>query len=329
MKVLFVTRGWPTKKDPMSGNYEAVQAKALVKKGVDVTVLIFRWQSILHLFDKKVSVFFESGVKVFIVNIIQPSIPHVLSSFKLNVVWKRNAFRHFYKKYLKNINPVDIIHAHSAFEAFFIPPVVKAYHIPFVITEHWSKMNNETVDSESMEMAKVSYAVADKVITVSKALADSLENKFGIKSTIIHNMVPDSFFEGDVRERKNSLFRIFSVGELREGKRFDILIKALAKSSHKQDCILTIIGDGSEMENLKQCILENNMQNHVFMAGRKTQDEVNLALMDADCFALTSNRETFGIVYIEAMAKGGARNCNCMWWSRELCLRDKWITHPR
>ena len=39
MKVLFVTRGFPSEKDIMSGNYEAVQAKALAAKGMDVSLI--------------------------------------------------------------------------------------------------------------------------------------------------------------------------------------------------------------------------------------------------------------------------------------------------
>ena len=46
MKVLFFTRGWPTAENPMSGNYEAVQAKALAKRGIDVTVLNIEWKSL-------------------------------------------------------------------------------------------------------------------------------------------------------------------------------------------------------------------------------------------------------------------------------------------
>ena len=39
MKVLFVPRGFPSINNPMSGNYEAVQAKALAAKGCHVSVL--------------------------------------------------------------------------------------------------------------------------------------------------------------------------------------------------------------------------------------------------------------------------------------------------
>ena len=51
MKVIFVTRGWPTKKDPMMGNYEAVQAKALAKRGVDVTVVNVEYKSLIHFYE--------------------------------------------------------------------------------------------------------------------------------------------------------------------------------------------------------------------------------------------------------------------------------------
>jgi ATP-binding cassette subfamily B protein len=49
--------------------------------------------------------------------------------------------------------------------------------LPFVITEHWSKMNNEEIDEECEDMA-YTYKCADSVITVSKALKDSLAAEF-------------------------------------------------------------------------------------------------------------------------------------------------------
>jgi glycosyltransferase involved in cell wall biosynthesis len=67
---------------------------------------------------------------------------------------------------------------------------------------------------------------------------------------------------------------------------------------------LYIIGDGSEREKLQNLIDENELQEKVILCGQKSADKVSKLLESSDCFVLTSRRETFGIVYIEAMAKG-------------------------
>ena len=53
MKVLFVTRGFPTKENPMKGNYEAVQAKAIAAKGHEVSVIGVKVHSLLHLHEMR------------------------------------------------------------------------------------------------------------------------------------------------------------------------------------------------------------------------------------------------------------------------------------
>ena len=305
MRVLFVTRGWPTKEYLMLGNYEAVQAKALARKGVDVTVLNFTsWRSIYHAFTcRKPYIFIEDGVRVIQIEGFMPIIPHLLDSKRRRQNAKKLFVKFFCKRFIREYGPFDIVHAHTLYIADLASAFKKKCELPFVITEHWSKLNYEDIDTESKEMAKV-YKVADIVIAVSKMLADSLNSKFGIQCRVIHNMVPDSFFDGMANSRENGVVKFIATGALFNRKGIDILVKSIANAKHRQDCQLTIIGEGVERENIQKCIDENNLRNQVKMVGLKTPEEVALLLEEADCFALTSRRETFGIVYIEAMAKG-------------------------
>jgi glycosyltransferase involved in cell wall biosynthesis len=305
MKVLFVTRGWPTKKDPMSGNYEAVQAKALARKGVEVTVLYYDEYSIFKYFGKKKQeIFIEDGVTVIKLNIFLLVIPFLLNNFKLNCYFIQLSLKYFYRYYLRKNSPFDVIHAHSAFRAYALPPLVRMCNVPFVITEHWSKMNTDQIDEERREMAKA-YPFADAIITVSKGLADSLKKKFGIDSIVIHNMVPNSFFDGKIdTSNDDEIIDFISVGALLPRKKFDILIKALANAKNIQKCRLRIVGDGPEKQSLERCIVDNHVSDRVKMLGLKTPEEVGKLLEEANCFILTSENETFGIVYIEGMAKG-------------------------
>lgn len=304
MKVLFVTRGFPSVDDPMAGNYEAVQAKALARKGIDVTVLNYQWKSLSHLFRlKKPKCFEEDGVKVIQVEMIMPVVPYVLNSFEINRWVKKRALARLYRRYLRHNSKFDVVHAHSAFMAYVSSVLKEKFKVPFVITEHWSKLNYEVIGEEEVKLCE-GYAHADAIITVSSQLADSLKRKFGADSVVIHNMVADRFFDGELKQRVSDKIKFVSVGALIPRKGYDILIKAFANAKKNSNCTLSIVGAGPEEAALRELICEHQLQDKVFLLGGKSPDEIGEIIEDSDCFALTSRRETFGIVYIEAMAKG-------------------------
>lgn len=309
MKVIFVTRGWPTEANPMSGNFEAVQARALAKRGHDVTVIYIQKKSIAHFFQSKDVRYKEiDGITVLSSSVTLAEIPK-LGITKYNncdLRIRQRAFARVYEYYRKMKGDADVIHAHYLNQAYDCKAVLEKYHIPFIITEHWSKMNSDTVDSRIVKLAKA-YQWADKVICVSSALSDSLKKKFGVESTVLHNMVSDRFFDrfgADNVPKNDKNTRFVSVGSLVEGKGFDVLIRAFQKSAHLSECQLTIIGGGPEENNLNKLIERFGLKGRVVLTGRKPPEEVSEWLSQADCFVLTSRGETFGVVYIEAMAKG-------------------------
>lgn len=310
MKVVFVTRGWPSKDNPLPGNYEAVQAKALAKRGVDVTVINCQRKSCLHFLDgRNITKKVDEGVTVLSMTTPLIAIPRHLEMHQLrvNLFIRQRAFLKVYDYYRNENGDADVIHAHIINWAYDCKKVIEKYHIPFVITEHWSKMNYSTLDAGLVKLAE-GYQWADRVVCVSSALADSLKQKFGLECRVISNMVSDGFFDQKEELNKTSLshdvVKFVSVGALIKRKGYDLIIRGLAKSKHRDRCQFCIIGSGSDEESLRKLIADNGLQDHVFLLGRKTPDEVSAQIAASDCFALTSRRETFGIVYIEAMAKG-------------------------
>ncbi len=67
---------------------------------------------------------------------------------------------------------------------------------------------------------------------------------------------------------------------------------------------LCIFGDGPEREALKDLIEKLDLTEHVFLMGQKSRKEIADFYTKADAFVLLSQRETFGVAYIEAMAAG-------------------------
>lgn len=303
MKILFITRGFPSAEDPMIGNYEAVQAKAIAAKGYEVSVIAIHWKNLLHLFgSKKVKHRTVDGIKIYECDRIKLSIPHIYFP-KLELWAQKWQFKKVYEKCVKEIGTPDVVHAHILMYAAPAICLKTEYHLPFVITEHWSRVFEKNALQRVLNQMSA-YHLADKVICVSKALADNLQQKCGLESIVVSNMVDNDFFRSRKVKVEKGTFRFIAVGAMRQVKRFDLLVEAFALCHFQEDVELQIVGDGVERPLIESKIKEFKVSNQVKLMGMKTPAEVSGLLCQADCFVLSSRLETFSIVLIEAMAKG-------------------------
>ncbi len=67
---------------------------------------------------------------------------------------------------------------------------------------------------------------------------------------------------------------------------------------------MTIVGDGPKKHYLKNLIIELGIEKCVEFTGKLSREEMLPKLSYSNVFVLPSNSETFGVVYIEAMALG-------------------------
>lgn len=302
MKILFVTRGFPSDKDPMSGNYEAVQAKAIAAKGHEVVVVSVKFRNLLHIFQNwKIHYRMVDGVHIYECN--RMNLYYPFHTPKVDIYAKRWQFKRVFSKVVNERGMPDVVHAHLIQHAVYAAIVKDVFRLPFVITEHWTRMNTEHIPQVTMRKMFV-YQDADRVICVSDALAKNLKRMCNVQSVVIHNMVSDQFFKSLKIDRHDAAFRFIAVGALRRNKRFDILIESFALCSFPEEVTLSIVGEGEEREIIENKIRENNLGKQVKLLGVKTPEEVNSLLCQSDCFVLSSRLETFAIVVIEAMAKG-------------------------
>ena len=97
-------------------------------------------------------------------------------------------------------------------------------------------------------------------------------------------------------EIKKRRFTFVTVGRLDNGKNHRLIIEAM--KSIEAD--LWIIGDGELREELLSYIKELNLNDKVYLLGKKENPFAFLA--KADCFVFTSNHEGFPNVLVEALA---------------------------
>lgn len=305
MKVLFVTRGFPSKKNPMAGNYEAVQAQAIAARGCKVSVITIRWRSFPYLFTRtNISHRIVENVDVY--ECIRIRLSTRICSFPgIDKYLSDKSYKKIFQRYLNEKGIPDIVHAHIVSCASAVVFLKEELGLPFVITEHWTKTNVPEIPQWLRMMSNV-YHKADAVICVSQALSDSLKRNFQVYSIVVHNMVSNLFFQSFKKERNDNAFRFVACGAFRENrnKGFDILVDAFASGRFPNNVFLSIIGDGPDRPYIERKIVENHLDNQIKLLGVKTPDEVSEILCNSDCFVLSSRLETFSIVVIEAMAKG-------------------------
>ncbi len=96
---------------------------------------------------------------------------------------------------------------------------------------------------------------------------------------------------------------IISVGRLEKVKGYDDLIKLFNKLDNKE-WTLSIVGTGSEFDNLNNLIKELNMEDNIKLLGFKNTEELNKLYKESSIYIMTSIEESFGLVLLEAASHG-------------------------
>lgn len=94
------------------------------------------------------------------------------------------------------------------------------------------------------------------------------------------------------------------VGEMIERKYPEVLIDALQEAYPSGGWHLTYVGDGQQINKIRERVAKCHIEESVTILGQVPRDEI-LALYDAaDCMMMISRGEAYGLVYLEAMARG-------------------------
>ncbi|BCZ48361.1 glycosyl transferase family 1 [Clostridium gelidum] len=215
-----------------------------------------------------------------------------------------------YQEIVKKEGKVDVIHAHSAFwGGIAAAHLSKKYNIPLVLTEHSSLKHAKYTKESYKKYIFEAYENAECLIAVGNGLKKELQEYVDRPIEVIHNMVDLELFyidedNKDEDSQCNGKFKFFSCAFLEDGKGMKCLIKAFAEAFRDEKVSLRIGGDGSLKLSLKELIKELGMDNQIKLLGALSREDVSNEMRACDAFALPSEHETFGVVYIEALACG-------------------------
>lgn len=138
----------------------------------------------------------------------------------------------------------------------------------------------------------------------NKNVRSYLEGTLGGKPVPVYTGIDasdlaDPTFIEEKKAQRHDTLRVIYAGQLIPLKNVDSLIRAFKRLA--LDAELTIVGDGPEREKLEALA---DHDSRITFAGWLPRAEVMARMQRADVFAMTSSPETYGMVYLEAMAQG-------------------------
>lgn len=137
----------------------------------------------------------------------------------------------------------------------------------------------------------------------SKAIMNDFVNRYGKpnKSFICYSGIPEYYLK-NIKKRDYTIFSSFIfVGELIDRKYPDILIDALDTVYENNSYTLRYVGNGARLQDIEN---KRKRRENIKMLGKLPRAEVINYIDQSDCMIMISRGEAFGLVYIEAMARG-------------------------
>lgn len=141
----------------------------------------------------------------------------------------------------------------------------------------------------------------------SKTVLEEFEKAVGKveRSFICYSGIPEKYITSENVHRFEKTLRHFVyVGEMIERKYPEKVTDALNLAYPNKDFHLTYIGAGHLIEIIKQKIDNFQLQKQVSILGRIPRDQIVAEYDKADCMVMISRGEAYGLVYLEAMARG-------------------------
>lgn len=295
MQILFISSWFPNRLEPTNGNFVQRHAEA---------VSLLHDVEILHVVGdstQKQSYIFEehniNGIKTLIIYYRKTVNPAV------NFLRRVRAYR----LGVSRLHRPDLVHANIMDKSMlFAVYLKKKYHIPFVITEHWSsflEINREKLSYSTLCIARFIAKNALFILPVSKNLMDNLkELKIGKCFKVIGNVVDTERFAPG--PDKPEIFTFLHISNLIPLKNPDAIIKvAVRLRSEFKNFELRIGGDGN-IQRLSNIIEKNKAEEFIKIFGERTYDEVAQEMKNSNCFILFSEHESFSCVILESISTG-------------------------
>jgi glycosyltransferase involved in cell wall biosynthesis len=214
-----------------------------------------------------------------------------------------------------NLKNIDVVHATTLFsDGYLAYKLFKKEGIPYVVCIRSTDINVFLkLRPDLYWIGKKILLNASKVIFLTPALLKQFqENKLGKRYTpyyedkmvLLPNGIDEYWINHITQKKKEIPKKIIYVGSFLHRKNVNILIDAFLLSLAKHpNLVLTIVGSKGPLEDY---VIEkaNEHQNINYLGQINSLEGLREQYLDGHIFALPSQGETFGLVYLEALSQG-------------------------
>lgn len=262
------------------------------------------------------------------VHFITYSEPARLDAFQPNVFYHEVSFQNYalfqYAPYetalasrmvdIIKYEKLDVLHVHYAIPhasaAYLAKMILKdeGIHIPIITTLHGTDITLVGKDPTFSPVVTFAINQSDGVTAVSDSLRRDTYDNFKITRDIevIHNFIDLKRFTKIDKNHFKKLIApnnekiLIHTSNFRKVKRVEDVIYVFKNVRDKMNSKLLLVGDGPERNNVESICRTIGYCDDIRFLGK--QDAVEELLAIADLFILPSEKESFGLAALEAMA---------------------------
>lgn len=281
-------------------------ANELCENGYDISILfLMEGEHTFYKINPKIKIHTVDSFGHWGFNKVNPVLDKYLKKFR---------YRYSLKKYVYDFGQWDMMNQW-----------LKKNHSQFdTIISCWYKLSaqisvNKTIASKTFAWEHSNFEVGGKIW--GNLLRPKYKNLAGIvcinkasfnyyktlnpNSYLIPNIIGEPFESIKNIDFESKMNQLVYVGRLDQEKNVSAIITIISQIN-LNDFHLKIIGEGSEMENLKKQVEEKRLASKVTFTGRLPINEIKNELLKSKIFLFTSVNEAFGMVLLEAMFCGNA-----------------------
>ncbi|MBB3109315.1 N-acetyl-alpha-D-glucosaminyl L-malate synthase BshA [Paenibacillus phyllosphaerae] len=261
------------------------------------------------------------------IHFITHSIPFRLGQFKKNIFFHEVEVNDYYvfryppydlslaskMAQVAKMQNLDLLHVHYAVPhavCAFLAKQMAGYDLRTVTTLHGTDITVLAQDESLKDLIRLAINSSDAVTAVSNDLIKETRELLDIDKNIdlTYNFVDKRIYYPRSCASLRSDFVsdnekiLMHISNFRPVKRVSDVVDVFAKVHEQVPSKLLLVGEGPDLPKIQQKIRTMGLEDRVHFLGK--QDDVAHVISIADLMLLPSEKESFGLVALEAMACG-------------------------
>ena len=206
---------------------------------------------------------------------------------------------------------LDVLHAHYAVPHSLVAVLARqiAGQVGVVTTLHGTDITLVGSEPDFLEVTRYAIENSDAVTAVSQALAQESRERFALSIPVhtVYNFVDLDHYRRQVDSPRSHYARpeqavLIHISNFRHVKRLTDVVEVFARVCRQRPAVLLLVGDGPQRCPAAERARQLGVAEDVKFLGQH-QDIVSL-LSASDVLLLPSEKESFGLAALEAMACG-------------------------